>query len=134
MNIRNRMKRGSHFLTLTIPLILVILSLTPTARAIIGPPGPGDFYGPTNVPLDSWSFWDNTSWMDDASNAPISFTNLAFAYLGDGASLVVNTNIPTWLNYNIYEPGTGATNLVCASGLVEHQRRGNGARGMDTTD
>lgn len=109
---RNRMKWSSPFLRLTIPLILVLLSLAPAARAVIGPPGPDDFYGPTNVPLASWSFWDNTGWTDDESNAPISFTNLAFSYLGDGASLVVNTNIPAWLNYYIYEPGTGATNLV----------------------
>lgn len=75
-------------------------------------PSPGGDYGPTNTPLDSWSFQDNTNWTDDQSNAPISFTNIAFSNLGDGASLVVATNVPAWLNYNIYEPGTGATNLV----------------------
>jgi hypothetical protein len=73
---------------------------------------PGGKFGPTNAPLDSWSFQDPTNWTDDAGNAPISFTNLAFSNLGSGASLVVNTNVPAWLNYNIYQPNTGATNLV----------------------
>lgn len=73
---------------------------------------PPDGGGPTNTPLDSWSFLDQTNWTDDASNAPISFTNITSSYLGDGYSLVVATNVPAWLNYNIYEPGTGATNLV----------------------
>jgi len=72
----------------------------------------GGYSGPTNTPLDSWSFQDSVGWTDDSSNAPISFTNLAFSSLGDGAALVVNTNVPAWLNYNIYEPGTGATNLI----------------------
>lgn len=73
---------------------------------------PGFNGGPTNQPLDSWSFQDHTNWTDDESNAPISFTNITSSYLGNGNSLVVATNVPAWLNYNIYEPGTGATNLV----------------------
>ena len=72
----------------------------------------GGYSGPTNAPLDSWSFHDSVGWTDDASNAPISFTNISFSNLGDGAALVVNTNVPAWLNYYIYEPGTGATNLI----------------------
>jgi len=72
----------------------------------------GGYYGPTNVPLDSWSFQDSVGWTDDSSNAPISFTNISFSNLGDGAALVVNTNLPAWLNYNIYQPDTGATNLI----------------------
>lgn len=75
-------------------------------------PLPGGNYGPTNTPLNSWSFQDSVNWTDDQGNSPISFTNLAYSYLGDGASLVVNTNVSAWLNYNIYEPGTGATNMV----------------------
>jgi hypothetical protein len=73
---------------------------------------PSGYFGPTNVPLDSWSFYDSVGWTDDSSNAPISFTNIAFSNLGNGAALVVNTNIPAWLNYYIYQPGTGATNLI----------------------
>ena len=72
----------------------------------------GGYFGPTNTPLDSWSFQDPSNWTDDSSNAPISFANIAFSNLGDGAAMVVNTNVPAWLNYNIYEPGTGATNLM----------------------
>jgi hypothetical protein len=75
-------------------------------------PVPGGNYAPTNQPLDSWSFHDSVGWTDDASNAPISFTNISFSNLGDGAALVLNTNVPAWLNYYIYEPGTGSTNLI----------------------
>jgi len=50
--------------------------------------------GPTNTPLDSWSFHDNANWTSDYGYAPVSFTNLNFSYLGNGASLVVGTNIP----------------------------------------
>ncbi|HEV2328956.1 MAG TPA: LamG-like jellyroll fold domain-containing protein, partial [Verrucomicrobiae bacterium] len=82
------------------------------AGGVLAQSPPGGFGGPTNTPLDSWSFQDQTNWTDDASNAPISFTNLAASDLGDGYSLVVATNVPAWINYNIYEPGTGATNLV----------------------
>ena len=66
----------------------------------------------TNIPLDSWSFYDQTNWTDDESNAPISFANLSTSDLGDGFSLVVATNVPAWLNYEIYQPNTGATNLI----------------------
>lgn len=75
-------------------------------------PLPGGNFGPTNTPLNSWSFQDSVNWTDDQGNAPISFTNLAYSYLGDGYTLVVNTNVPAWLNYYIYEPSTGATNLI----------------------
>lgn len=72
----------------------------------------GGYFGPTNVPLNSWSFEDRINWTDDNSNTPISFTNISFSNLGNGAALVVNTNMPAWLNYYIYQPGTGATNLI----------------------
>ena len=71
-----------------------------------------DILAPPIRRLDSWSFQDPVGWTDDSSNAPISFTNISFSNLGDGAALVVNTNVPAWLNYYIYEPGTGATNLI----------------------
>ena len=80
-------------------------------------PGDGSS-GPTNTPLDSWSFQDHTSWRDDAGNAPMSFTNLAFSNLGDGASLVVDTNVPAWLQYYVYEPTNAATNLTVDVGSV----------------
>jgi len=59
------------------------------AQAQIDPSG-GGYYGPTNAPLDSWSFYDHTNWTSDLGYAPVSFINLNFSYLGDGASLVVD--------------------------------------------
>jgi hypothetical protein len=91
-------------------LFVAILLLSAICASAQFPPGFKG--GPTNTPLDSWSFHDSTYWTDDGSNAPISFVNLASSPLGDGFSLVVATNVPAWLNYNIYEPTTGATNLV----------------------
>ena len=79
-------------------------------------PGDGSF-GPTNSPLDSWSFQDNTNWTSDFGYAPVSFTNLNFSHLGNGASLVVDTNIPAWLQYNVYEDD-GTTNLTVDVGSV----------------
>ena len=104
----NHIKLKYQLFRLIIPVIL-LCSLAQMVHAQMPPPGKG---GPTNTPLDSWSFNDHTNWTDDESNAPISFSNISFSQLGDGNSLVVNTNVPAWLNYNIYEPGTGATNLV----------------------
>ena len=49
--------------------------------------------------------------------APISFTNLNFAMIGNGRSLVVDTNVPAWLQYNVYE-NDGNTNLTVDSGSV----------------
>jgi hypothetical protein len=53
--------------------------------------------GPTSPLLDSWSFWDHTNWTSDLGYTPVSFTNLSFSDLGNGSSLVVDTNIPAWL-------------------------------------
>jgi hypothetical protein len=81
------------------------------------PPGGGGG-GPTNTPLDSWSFYtDHTNWTSDLGYSPVSFTNLNFSNLGDGASLVVDTNIPAWLQYNVHE-SDGTTNLTVDSGTV----------------
>ena len=72
---------------------------------------------PTNAPLDSWSFYDPIYWTNDYGYVPVTFTNLAFSYLGDGQSLVVDTNVPAWLRYNVYE-SDGTTNLTVNSGTV----------------
>jgi hypothetical protein len=72
---------------------------------------------PTNTPLDSWSFSDPIYWTNDYGYVPVSFTNLAFSYLGDGQSLVVDTNVPAWLRYHVYE-SDGTTNLTVNSGSV----------------
>ena len=78
------------------------------------PPG----YTPLPTPLDSWSFYDITNWTDDLGDAPVSFTNIISSDLGDGRSLDVDTNIPAWIDYNIYEPTTGATNLTVKTGSI----------------
>lgn len=80
---------------------------------------PGFDGSPTNIPLASWSFKDNTNWTSDQGHLPTSFTNvvssdLGYAFFG-GTSLAVDTNLPAWLNYNILEPGSEATNLVLNS-------------------
>ena len=85
--------------------------------ALAQPAFPGPDYGPTNAPLDSWSFHDSTNWTSDLGHLPISFTNLNFCYLGDGASLIVDTNVPAWLNYNVVETN-GTTNLTVDTGTV----------------
>jgi len=78
---------------------------------------PGFKGGPTNAPLDSWSFNDHTDWTSDLGYQPISFTNLNFTMLGNGRSLVVDTNVPAWLQYNVYE-NDGTTNLTLDSGSI----------------
>ena len=99
---------------LIIPAMLLCF-LTGAAYAQLLPPGWKG--GPTNAPLDSWSFYDHTNWTSDLGYAPVSFTNLAFSYLGNGAALVVDTNVPAWLQYNVVETN-GATNLTVDIGSV----------------
>ena len=93
-----------------------LFALMPNGLAFSMDPGGGGS-GPTNAPLDSWSFYDHTNWTSDLGYAPVSFTNLNFSYLGNGASLVVDTNVPAWLQYNVYEKD-GTTNLTIDSGTV----------------
>src|SRR5208282_2790376 len=100
------------------PALVVVGCLLWTASGLAQAPPPGGDYGPTNVPLASWSFQDPTNWTSDQGWSPISFTNLAFSNLGDGASLVVDSNVPAWLQYYVYEPTNAATNLTVDSGSV----------------
>ena len=79
------------------------------------PPGGGG--GPTYTPLDSWSFHDSTNWTSDLGYPALSFTNLGYSYLGDGASLVVNSNNPAWLQYFVVEKN-GYTNFSPSEGTV----------------
>jgi hypothetical protein len=80
------------------------------------PPGGGGTT-PAYHSLDSWSFYDNTNWTSDKGYAPVSFTNLDSAQLGDGASLVVDSTSQAWLQYNVMETD-GTTNLTVDSGTV----------------
>ena len=78
---------------------------------------PGFKGGPTNTPLDSWSFKDSTNWTSDLGYAPVSFTNLDFSHLGNGSSLVLDSTNSAWLRYNVYE-ADGTTNLTVDVGSV----------------
>jgi hypothetical protein len=108
MKTSNQAKAGGAFCRLIFPLILLAM-LAQAARA-------GGLIPPGNYPPDpiaSWSFQDTNFWTSDQGYNPISFTNIWWSNLGDGASLVVNApGSPAYLNYYIYEPTNGATNLV----------------------
>jgi hypothetical protein len=73
--------------------------------------------GPTNTPLDSWSFNDSTYWTSDNGYDPVSFTNLSISPIGNFRSLVLDTNVPAWLQYNVFE-SDGTTNLTVDNGTV----------------
>ena len=88
-----------------------------TGRAQLDPGSGGYSNTPSYKPLDSWSFQDSTNWTSDSGYAPVSFTNLAWSYLGDGSSLVLDTNLPAWLQFNVLE-GDGKTNLTVDTGTV----------------
>ena len=104
-------------LALTLVVEGLLFTLLSVAFGSVPMPGDGGYSGPTYTPLDSWSFRDNTNWTSDHGYAPVSFTNLNFSYLGDGQSLVVDTNVPAWLQYNVQE-SDGTTNLTVDQGTV----------------
>jgi hypothetical protein len=93
-------------------------------------PGGGDD-GPTNVPIASWSFHDPTNWTDDAGYSPISFANLNHSYLGNGSAMVLDTNIPAWLQFKAVE-NDGTTNLTVDSGTVTFWFAPNWSSANDT--
>jgi hypothetical protein len=106
------------FLTRLLLAAAFLLATIPMAHAQIDPGGGGGTNaGPTYVPLNTWSFNDHTSWTSDTGYAPASFTNLDSSNLGNGHSLVVDTNLPAWLRYNIFE-NDGTTNLTVDTGTV----------------
>jgi hypothetical protein len=95
-----------------------LFALIPMGRASsMIPGGGGTNSSPTYTPLDSWSFRDSTSWTSDYGYAPVSFTNLDYSYLGNGASLIVNSTNPAWLQFNVVETN-GVTNLTVDTGTV----------------
>jgi len=98
-------------------IVAVVVSCSFNAVAQAPPGGGGGSGGTTYTPLNSWSFHDSTYWTSDHTNAPVSFTNLDFSYLGLGSSLVVDTNIPAWLKFNVVETN-GMTNLTVNQGSV----------------
>jgi len=90
-------------------LLMLLIFLTQAARAVEGPLPPGNY--PPDA-IASWSFQDTNAWTSDQGDVPISFTNISWSQLGDGSSLVVNSNAPAWLNFNVIDPTNGQTNLV----------------------
>jgi hypothetical protein len=101
-------------------IILAMLGCSLAAvYAQVPPPGGGGGGGggTTYTPLDSWSFRDNTNWTNDKGFAPTSFTNLAFSNLGDGASLVVDSASPAWLQFPVVE-SSQTTNFTPNAGTV----------------
>ena len=79
-------------------------------------PGGGNTNSPPSA-LEAWPFQDNVTWTNARGYAPVSFTNLSFSYLGDGASLVVNSNAPAWIQYKAIE-ADGTTNLTVDIGSI----------------
>jgi hypothetical protein len=111
-------KARNIFLTRALLAVVVLSAMVPAAHAQIDPGGGGGTNsGPTYVPLNTWSFNDYSSWTSDAGYAPLSFTNLNFSILGNGHSLVVDSNLPAWLQYNVKE-SDGTTNLTVDTGTV----------------
>jgi hypothetical protein len=110
--IRNEAACSRYF---SVPAIVAAIFLFGAANGLaqLLPPGGGG--GLTNAPLASWSFNDTNSWADDASNAPVSFTNITGSWFGNGTSMTLDSTNPAWLKYNVYEP-TGATNLTVDQG------------------
>jgi hypothetical protein len=76
-------------------------------------PPPGKYALP--APLDSWSFTDTNYWTSDSGYPPVSFTNITSMLFGDGTSLVINTNVPAWLQYNTSEGGTNEISIASGS-------------------
>ena len=111
----NHIKLNYQLIRLIAPAILLCSLADVGLAAGLGFPGDGG--APTNTPLDSWSFRDTVTWSNDFGYAPVSFTNLNYSYLGNGRSLVVDTNIPAWLQYNVWE-NDGTTNLTVDSGTI----------------
>jgi hypothetical protein len=101
------MKTTSHTAESLIAFIILLFLSERPATAQLLPPG----YNNLQL-LDSWSFQDTNAWTDDFGDTPISFTNISWSPLGDFFSLVVNSNAPAWLNYEIYQTNVDATNLI----------------------
>ncbi len=118
MNIKSKAVFSGNFTRILPRALLVagfLFGLTPSGHAVAMDPGSG--WTNAYTPLDFWSFQDNTYWTSDLGYAPVSFTNLNFSNLGNGRSVVVDTNLPAWLQYNVYE-NDGTTNLTVDAGTV----------------
>jgi hypothetical protein len=113
-------KRPFRNITSILPRVFIVaffLFIVSEAQAQPTLPGSGTNSSPTYTPQESWSFRDSTNWTSDYGYAPVSFTNLAYSNLGNGASLVVNSTNQAWLQFNVVETN-GATNLTVDAGTV----------------
>lgn len=105
------------FIRISTHALIVAGFLFGVGRSMAQMPPSGGGSGSTYTPLDSWSFHDHTNWTSDNGFAPVSFTNLAHSYLGNGASLVVDSTNAAWLKYQVVETNN-ATNLTVKIGTV----------------
>jgi len=62
---------GKNLVKFTSVLLLALWFSCGGIKAVSIPSGGG---APTNTPLDSWSFYDQTNWTSDQGDAPLSFT------------------------------------------------------------
>jgi len=103
------MKKMAWFIVRII--LLALLGFAPMVlHAQLTPPD-----WPTNI--SSWGFDDTNTWMSDLGYLPLSFTNISASGLGNGGSLLVDTNVPAWLQYNVFEKD-GWTNLTVDQGAI----------------
>ena len=98
-------------------IVAGLLFLVKTGWAQGLPGGGGGDSGPTYTPLEAWYFEDTNYWANAYGFDAISFTNLSSTFLGDNTAVVVDTNVPAWLQYNVYE-ADGTTNLTVDQGSV----------------
>ena len=95
---------------------LFVATLLPPLLAVsITPVGGGS--GPGRTLLDSWSFRTSYPWTSDFGYTPVSYNYLDYSYIGNGASLVVDSTNQAWLQYNVLE-SDGTTNLTVDTGTV----------------
>lgn len=107
-------QRARH-ICLIISLALSFL-LADVGHAYVPSPG-GTNSSPSYTPLDYWPFNDTTNWTSGLGYAPVSFTNIASTWLGNGTSLFIDSTNPAWLQYNVFE-NDGTTNLTVDQGSV----------------
>jgi hypothetical protein len=94
-------------------MILIVLGLLRpvSSFALSGPPPL------TDVQIGAWSF-DDTNWLTDGGNPPMSFTNLENPSDWDGDALKIDSPHPAWLQYNIVE-NSGETNVAFTQGTIQ---------------
>jgi concanavalin A-like lectin/glucanase superfamily protein len=99
-----------------VAILAILFCIAPRIlHAQLTPPDDGGYDWPTN--LNSWSFHDATDWTSDLGYAPVSFTNIDLAKLGDNGSMLLDSTNAAWLQYKIFE-NDGTTNLTVNQGTI----------------